>query len=258
MVDVAEPDETFSAARYAREARRCAEEVYARGRLPLVVGGSGLYIRALVEGLFEGPGAQPGLRRRLEEEADRGGADSLHRRLAACDPETAARVHPNDRKRVIRALEVFATTGRPISALRSESGGGGFARPLYLGVDWPSGLHARHIEERVRGMLKGGMPDEAAALAEAGLTEAAAFEGLGYAEALAFHRGEADFETTVARIIRLHRSYAKRQRTWFRKMKNIRWLPGDAEARAEEAAAALWAYVEGSPSFLGVRGGMRS
>ena len=115
MLDVAEPDETFNAVLYAEEARRCVEEIYGRGAFPLVVGGSGLYIRALIEGLFEGPGADFDFRSWLEKWADREGNEALHRRLSDCDPAAASKVHPNDRKRLIRALEVFEATGRPIS-----------------------------------------------------------------------------------------------------------------------------------------------
>ncbi|MEE9275814.1 MAG: tRNA (adenosine(37)-N6)-dimethylallyltransferase MiaA [bacterium] len=256
MIDVAGPEETFNAARFAREARACAEESYGRGALPLVVGGSGLYIRALLEGLFEGPEAQPALRRALEEEAEREGDGALHRRLAACDPETAARVHPQDRKRVIRALEVYETTGRPISALREEGRSSGFLRPLYLGIDWPGPIHARRIEERVRRMLAGGMVEEAAGLAGAGLTGAPAFEGLGYAEALSLHRGEMDRETAAGRIAALHLGYAKRQRTWFRRTPGVVWLePGrlGMEGAADRADEILAAYLRDFPAFSACR-----
>lgn len=257
MIDVADPAETFDAARYAREARSCAEGIFARGAVPLVVGGSGLYLRAFVEGLFEGPGAQPGVRRRLEEEAGREGLASLHKRLSGCDPEAAAKIHPNDRRRIIRALEVFEAAGRPISSLRAEAPAGGFERPLWLGVDWPPGLHARRIEERVRAMLAGGMADEAAWLAGRGLAGKPSFEGLGYAEALEYGRGGADLEETVELICRLHRGYAKRQRTWFRRVPGILWLhPDEGIARAaEEAARAVAGYLAGFGSFAGGRRG---
>lgn len=241
MLDVADAEEVFSAARYAREARDCIEGIYARGAFPLVVGGSGLYIRALLEGLFEGPEADAALRARLEEVAEREGPAALHRRLAACDPETAARLHPNDRRRVIRALEVFETAGRPISVLQAEAPPAGFSRPLYLGLDWPEEAYAARVESRVRRMLLGGMEKEAVLLADRGLTGSPAFEGLGYEEALALHRGEIGQEEAVARISRLHRGYAKRQRTWFRKVDGIHWLEMSRSGQegALEAATAL-------------------
>jgi tRNA dimethylallyltransferase len=255
MVDVAGPEETFDASRYAGEARRCADEIYGRGGFPLLVGGSGLYIRAMIEGLFEGPGADPGIRRSLEEQAESEGNEALHRRLAECDPATAGRVHPNDRRRVIRALEVFKSTGRPISEFRAEgeggAGGEGWCRPFYMGISWPSALLDERIEVRARGMLAGGMGEEAARLADAGLTGARSFEGLGYEDALALHRGGIGLEECAGRIARLHRGYAKRQRTWFRKMEGVLWLHPAEEVwgalveRAGEALAAHFAPLSG-------------
>ncbi|MEE9240873.1 MAG: tRNA (adenosine(37)-N6)-dimethylallyltransferase MiaA [bacterium] len=258
MIDVADPDETYNASRYAEEARNCVEEIYARGAYPLVVGGSGLYVRALIEGLFEGPGADPVIRLRLEEWAAREGSEALHSRLAECDPVTAENVHPNDKKRVIRALEVFETTGRPISALRAEGTGGGFSRPFYIGLDWPLEVHAGRIEDRICQMLKSGMQEEAAWLADANLTQARSFEGLGYEDALALHRGEIDREECVDRICKLHRNYAKRQRTWYRKIENVLWLEpaeSDWDSLAERAAEALSGYFASSSSHLAESGG---
>ncbi|MDA0999974.1 MAG: tRNA (adenosine(37)-N6)-dimethylallyltransferase MiaA [bacterium] len=246
MIDVAAPEEVFSAARYAREALICLEGIYARGGFPLVVGGSGLYIRALLEGLFEGPEADPALRSRLEEVAEREGPAALHRRLAASDPAAAARLHPNDRKRVIRALEVYEVTGRPISALQAEAAVAGFTRPRYLGLDWPMEAYAARVEERIRWMLLNGMMEEAAFLADRGLSGSPAFEGLGYEDALALHRGQIDQEEVVARICRLHRGYAKRQRTWFRKVEGVHWLEMSESGREkalDEATALILEYL---------------
>ena len=252
MLDVAEPDETFNAVLYAEEARRCVEEIYGRGAFPLVVGGSGLYIRALIEGLFEGPGADFDFRSWLEKWADREGNEALHRRLSDCDPAAASKVHPNDRKRLIRALEVFEATGRPISELRAEASPVGFTRTFYLGIEWPPEIHAGRIEERVRKMLARGMGDEASWLSTANLTEARSFEGLGYGDALALHRGEIGLEECVERICRLHRHYAKRQRTWFGKIDDVFWLePAEAEwsSLVETAGEAMRAYYHSPPTL---------
>ncbi|MEE9241023.1 MAG: tRNA (adenosine(37)-N6)-dimethylallyltransferase MiaA [bacterium] len=254
MVDVADPHETYNAARFAVEAREAAEKIYRRGALPLVVGGSGLYIRSLIEGLFEGPGADEGLREELEAFAERQGTAALHARLAECDPAAAERIHPNDRRRLIRAIEVYETTGRPISALRAEAQEKQFLRPYYFGLSWPSGHLAYRIERRVRKMLTDGMVEEAALLAKLDLTSARSFEGLGYAEALALHRNEANFEATVEAITQLHRNYAKRQRTWFRKMNDVCWL-NPAERNWDElvecAGEELFSCLESSPSNSG-------
>ncbi len=247
MIDVAEPDETFNASRYAEEARACVEDIYGQGAFPLVVGGSGLYIKALLDGLFEGPGADLSIRDRLEKWAEREGVDSLHRRLSKCDPDTASNVHPNDKKRIIRALEVFELAGRPISALRAETVGGGFSQPFYIGLAWPKEIHGKRIEERVRRMLENGMQEEAAWLAEAGLAGARSFEGLGYEDALALSRGDIGFEDCVERICKLHRGYAKRQGTWYRKIENILWLEpveADWDYLVCRAGEALLSYLE--------------
>ncbi len=230
MLDVAELGETFSAARYADEASVCIEDIYRRGAYPLVVGGSGLYIRALVEGFFDGPEAQPEIRERLEAEASRRGCAAMHERLAAVDPETAAKLHPNDLRRVVRALEVYQATGRPVSRLRAEQKAPRFASPLYIGLRYPSSVLAERIEFRVRRMLSDGMLEEVAMLAENNLTDARVFEGLGFQEALALRRREMEEDEAVHAISRLHRNYAKRQRTWFRRLKGVNWYdPGEQE-----------------------------
>ena len=224
MLDVAEPGETYSAARYADEAALCIEDMYRRGAYPLVVGGSGLYIRALVDGFFDGPEAQPGIRSRLEAEASKRGHAAMYERLAAVDPDTASKLHPNDHKRVVRALEVYEATGRPVSRLRAEQKAPRFPSPLYIGLRYPASVLAGRIERRVRRMLSGGMLEEVAMLAERNLTDARIFEGLGFREALALRNGRMAGDEAVREISRLHRSYAKRQRTWFQKLKGVNWL----------------------------------
>ncbi len=223
MMDVAELGETYSAARYADEAILCIEDIYRRGAYPLVVGGSGLYIRALVEGFFDGPEAQPEIRGRLEAEASKQGHMAMYERLAAVDPETAAKLHPNDLRRVVRALEVYEATGRPVSRLRAEQKGPRFASPLYIGLRYPASILAELIERRVRRMLENGMVDEVAMLAEMNLTDARVFEGLGFQEALALRRGQMTEDEAVREISRLHRNYAKRQRAWFQKIEGVNW-----------------------------------
>ena len=246
MMDVAELGETFSAARYADEALLCMEDIYRRGAYPLVAGGSGLYLRALVEGFFDGPEAQPEIRERLEAEASWRGNAAMHERLSAIDPETAAKLHPNDLRRVIRALEVYEATGRPVSLLRAEQEAPRFASPLYIGLRYPASVLAERIERRVRGMLQGGMLDEVAMLAEKNLTDARVFEGLGFQEALALYRGQMSEEEAVREISRLHRNYAKRQRTWFRKLEGVEWyepLENDFEAILDKAHDRVSRYL---------------
>ena len=230
MMDVAELGETYSAAHYADEAMLCMDEIYRKGAYPLVVGGSGLYIRALVEGFFDGPEAQPEIREQLEGEASRRGRAAMHDRLSTVDPETAAKLHPNDLRRVVRALEVYEATGQPVSRLRAEQKAPKFANPLYIGLRYPVSILAERIECRVRQMLSRGMLDEVAMLAGMNLTGARIFEGLGFQEALALRMGQITEDEAVREISRLHRNYAKRQRTWFRKIEGVTWYdPGEED-----------------------------
>ncbi len=224
MIGVADMGETYSAVRYADEATLCIEDMYRRSVYPLVVGGSGLYIRALVEGLFDGPEAQPEIRGKLEAEASRRGYAAMHERLAAVDPETASKLHPNDLRRVVRALEVYEATGRPVSRLLAKQKAPRFPSPLYIGLRYPASVLAERIERRVQRMLAGGMLEEVAMLVEKNLTDARVFEGLGFREALALRNGQITEDEAVRQISKLHRSYAKRQRTWFQKRKGVNWL----------------------------------
>ena len=254
MLDVAEPGEAYSAARYADEATLCIEEIYRAGAYPLVVGGSGLYIRALVEGFFDGPEAQPEIRKRLEMEASRRGHVAMHERLAAVDPETAAKLHPNDLRRVVRALEVYEATGRPVSRLRAGQKAPRFTSPLYIGLRYPPSVLAERIERRVRRMLSDGMLDEVAMLAEKNLTHARVFEGLGFREALALRRGQMAEDEAVREISRLHRNYAKRQRTWFRKIEGVNWyepLEKDCGVILEKAHDKVSRYLGLAPRMEG-------
>jgi len=161
LVDVAEPTETFSAARWLALADAAIAEVAARGRVPIVSGGTPFYLKALLEGLFEGPAADPDLRRRLAEEARAGGTEALHARLARVDPAAARRIHPNDLRRIVRALEVWEKTGRPISDLQRQWGAGRRRyRPLLVAIRRSPEDLTRRITERARRMLEAGLVDE--------------------------------------------------------------------------------------------------
>lgn len=233
LVDVADPEETYTAARFGREARAAAAEVCARGRLPFLVGGSGLYLRAAEEGLFEGPEADVALRERLTDEAETAGGEALHTRLAEVDPEAAARLHAADRVRVIRALEVWELTGVPLSEHhRKHRERPAAFRLMRFGIDWPAGLLEKRIRERVSAMLAGGWVEEVERLIADGLPAAApAWNALGYAEVRARVEGKLGDEELRGRITVATRKFAKRQRTWFRAVEGVTWLRlGAAEA----------------------------
>jgi tRNA dimethylallyltransferase len=243
LVDVAEPDEPFSAATYARLARAAVADIAARGRLPVVAGGTGLYLRALLEGLFEGPSRDEALRGRLEGLAERFGDARLHRLLARADPEAAARIPPRDRVRVVRALEVYYATGRPIS--EGQRGGAeplrGF-RPLVVGLDPDRAALREAVEERTREMLARGLLEEARALVERYGPGLRPLQSIGYRQAAAVVRGEMGLDEAERSIVTETMRFAKRQKTWFRHQQpGVVWF-----ARADEALAEVLRWVGGS------------
>jgi tRNA dimethylallyltransferase len=220
LLDVLEPWEAASVAWWLERAADCCRDIAQRGKRPLFVGGTPLYLKALLFGLFEGPPADEAIRRRLSAESDALGGAALHARLAAVDPVGAARLHPNDVRRVIRALEVWELTGRPISAWqtqwkRMESKIHSPPSPLWL--DLPRAeLYAR-IDARVERMIAEGLVEEVRALRqlERPFSREAA-QALGYKEMFAYLEGEADLMETIRRIQTRSRQFAKRQITWFR------------------------------------------
>jgi len=231
MLDLLEPTDVANAARYAREARAAIAAIRARGRAAIVVGGSGLYVRALLIGLFAGPGRDAAFRRRLGARADRVGWPALHAELVARDPETAARVHPNDAVRITRALEIIEGTGMRASVARrrgAEPPIGVAARAF--AIEWPREALAERIARRFDAMLAAGLVDEVRGLLARGVPpDAPAFRAPGYAEIVRFVRGEFPLDEATALAVRATRRYAKRQMTWFRAMPEIAWMPGDSD-----------------------------
>ncbi len=235
LLDVLEPWESASVAWWLERARDCCRDMIRRGKRPLFVGGTPLYLKALLHGLFEGPPADETIRRRLTEEAAASGAAALHARLAVVDPASAARVHVNDLRRIIRALEVWELTGRPISAWQiqwnQQTTPSIEGRCFYLDLPRPE-LYAR-IDARVEQMIVEGWVEEARALSrlERPLSREAS-KALGYREMFAYLDGQADLAETIQRIQMRSRNYAKRQMTWFRH------LPACRPIRAELTFAA--------------------
>jgi tRNA dimethylallyltransferase len=233
LVDVLDPWESSSVAWWLDQAAACCAEIERRGKKVLFVGGTPLYLKALLRGLFQGPTGNMALRCRLTEEAEKRGCPALHHRLMAIDPVTAARVHPNDVRRVVRALEVWELTGRPMSSWQTQWQDPGDktdasdspipARPRVLWLDLPRAeLYAR-IEERVQRMFARGLVQEVCALRDLPrpLSREAA-QALGYKEVLAHLEGQASLEETIARVQVRTRHFAKRQLTWFRKLPECR------------------------------------
>jgi tRNA dimethylallyltransferase len=234
LVDVIEPDAGFSAAEYARLARALLPGIVERGRLPLVVGGTGLYLRALLSGLFEGPSRDEPLRARLTRMAARFGDARLHRWLGCVDPEAARRIQPRDRVRVVRALEVWRATGRTITAHHQAAAAPleGF-RTLVLGLAPPRDALRRAVEARTRGMFERGLLDEVSGLLARGYAPGLRpLQAIGYRQALGVLRGETDAVRAQRDIVDKTMQYAKRQMTWFRRQARVTWCAGADEALA--------------------------
>jgi tRNA dimethylallyltransferase len=239
LLDVVDPDQDFSAADYARLARAAVDDITARGRLPIVAGGTGLYLRALRRGLFAGPSRDAELRRRLDAIAKRRGNACLHRLLARVDPEAAARIGTGDRRRVVRALEVYRASGRTLTAHhRDDAPAPDGHRWLVVGLDPPRDALRAAVEARTKAMLESGLLDETRALlARYGGADLHPLRAIGYRQAVAVVRGAQTVDGAQRDIVKETMRYAKRQMTWFRHQEDVRWFARAADARA---AALAW------------------
>lgn len=239
------PDEAFSAGAYEIAARDVVAALNARGKTAVVVGGSGLYVSALIDGLFPGPGKDETVRARLQAEAEDAGVGELYARLAAVDNDYARTINPNDLRRIVRALEVFELTGRPLSALHREHRESERSlNAVQVGLDYPRDeLYAR-IEARVDQMLASGLVAEVERLIDEGYgADIERLRSLGYREMAAYLRGESTLDEAVELMKRNTRRYAKRQLTWFRGDPRVKWLKAGGDrtlaALAEEAIEAM-------------------
>ena len=242
MVDIVDPDVPYDAARYAREAGEVVQAVHQGGLVPVVAGGTGLYIKALLYGLFDSRPPDPEYRRQLEQSAEAHGTAHLHARLSARDPAAAADIHVNDRFRIIRALETFQATGRPISALQQEHR---FARPRFaafkIGLTIPRpALYAR-IDRRVDQMVAEGLLEEVRRLLARGYHAGLkSMQSIGYRHMVDYLQNGVDWEETLRLLKRDTRRYAKRQFTWFRADPEIVWTaPDEVDALVPAVATFL-------------------
>jgi tRNA dimethylallyltransferase len=231
LIDIADPTEVYTAAQFARDAAACIRAIHARGRLPILVGGTGFYYRALTRGLFPGPGADDSLRRRLDRVANRRGVERLHRMLAGVDPESAQRIMPRDRKRLVRALEVYFSTGKPLTAHFA-----GTISPIAdcevraVALRLPASLTAERVARRVDDQFARGIVDEIRALLASGVPPGARpFGGLVYRQVMEMLNGVRGEAETRALIVQENRRYARRQLIWFRKEPNLMWFEGPGE-----------------------------
>jgi tRNA dimethylallyltransferase len=239
LLDVAEPGEGMDAARFVSLADQAIAGIEARGRLPLVIGGTGLYLRALLHGLVEAPGRDPALRGRLAEEAAALGRPALHARLAAVDPAAAGRIHPNDLNRIVRALEI-AAGGQTQSALHAAHA----FRPerhhaLFLALEPPRPELLSRLDARVEAMFARGLLEEARALLDRFGATLPPRLPIGYAEAVEVVRGALALDEAVRRVQAAHRQYARRQVIWLRREPGAEWIapPIDLEGLARRVNA---------------------
>jgi len=238
LIDIVDPTEEYTAAQYARDAAAVVRDIHARGRLPILAGGTGFYFRALTRGLFPGPGRDIELRQRLETIAGRRGVAFLHRMLLRVDPPSALRIQPRDLKRLVRALEVFFLTGRPLTTHFADT-----VSPLpdfdVVGVALrlPASQISARVTRRVDEQFERGLLDEIRGLLARGVPESARpFGGLVYRQALEHLHGLRDETATRALIAQENRRYARRQLIWFRKEPNLSWFDGPGEFAGTVAA----------------------
>lgn len=241
MIDVVDPDHDFDAAAYATMAIDTIRRIIARGGTAFVVGGTGFYIKALIHGLFEEGPSDPAVRHGLKQQAESAAPGALHRSLEAIDRAAAARIHPNDTYRIIRALEVFAVTGEPLTVFQQRHG---FREQrfdtLEIGLAWPRPILYDRINRRVDAMMAHGFMDEVRHLLASGYSsDLKSMQSLGYRHLAAVIRGEAALADAVTTLKRDHRRYAKRQLSWFGNRESVHWLRPDQTAPAVDLIGAF-------------------
>lgn len=246
LVDIAEPDEPFTAGDYSRRARAAMSEIASRGRLPIVTGGTGLYLRALTEGLFAGPARQGDLRERLRRSAEIRSNGWLHRLLARLDPASAARIHANDTPKLVRAIEVCLAGRRPMSQMMARDPLTGF-HLLRIGLNPPRDVLYERLNRRCAEMFAAGLVEETRGLL-ARFGPVKALDSLGYRQTRAVLSGEMGEAAAIAAAQQGHRNYAKRQMTWFRREPDVHWIESFGDRQETfRAAVDLIQSLAGSP-----------
>jgi tRNA dimethylallyltransferase len=238
LIDIADPTDEYTAAQFARDAAAAVRDVHSRGKLPILVGGTGFYYRALTRGLFPGPGKDAILRERLESLASHRGVQWLHRMLKRVDPESALRIQPRDLKRLVRALEVYFLTGRPLTAHFADTTPPlPDVRVIAIALRLPASQISERVTRRVDDQFARGLLREIRTLLDRGIPETARpFGGLVYRQALEHLHGARDEAATRALIAQENRRYARRQLIWFRKEPNLVWFDGPGESPDTTAA----------------------
>ncbi len=254
LVDFVHPSESYSVGKYRREASAVIDRMHEAGQVPLIVGGTGLYIRALTQGLFNGPEADPEIRNSLKEFALAKGANALYNHLKSVDPSAACKIHPNDERRLIRALEVYRITGRPISELQAEQKRNieSTFRFILFGLTLSRNKLYGVIDKRVDQMINQGLLDEVRSLMAMGIDpKAVSMQGLGYKEIIPVVLGKEKLRDAVDLLKKETRHFAKRQMTWFQAEKRISWIDLGEFRDRKEALNRLLAQSESNLTKAG-------
>lgn len=242
LIDIVEPTEPFTVAHWLQHAQTLIDDLQSQDITPVIVGGTNLYLKALLEGMFQGPPADPALRASWEDMP----SQQLHEKLKQVDPDSADRIAPADRKRIVRALEVYETTGKPISQWQQQWSAESVAyryNPILLGLEWPVEAINKRINQRVRDMFSPpdgieSLPDETARLESAALLGTQAREALGYKQLLEHLAGQMTLDQALERTKILTRRFAKAQRTWLKRFRGVHWLAANATSPADLAILA--------------------
>lgn len=224
LVDFLDPKKDFSAAEYKKKAEALIKKSYENSRIPFLVGGSGLYIKAVIDGLCDAPSADYKIRQKLAAEAKKAGIGTLYEKLEIVDPKAAKKIHPNDLRRIIRALEVYYQTGKPFSSFQRSTEDPGYS-VLIVGIRYPLEELYGKIDKRIDTMLKQGFIKEVEALLKKGYNcDLRSMQSLGYKEITEYLAGKYDLDTAIELMKKNTRHYARRQMIWFRKDKRIEWI----------------------------------
>lgn len=246
LIDLVEPDERYSAGKFREDAEKVIQQIYVHKKIPLVVGGTGLYIHALIDGLVELPGANHKLRKELENLAKKYGKNYLYQRLAKVDPEKAKKIHPQNLPRIIRALEVYSLTGKPISTWQEKTNYTQY-EPKFFGLLWERDKLYQRINERVEKMYQAGILTELKKVLKKGYARnSPGLEGLGYQHLLEYLDGKIKLEEAITFWKRDTRRYAKRQMTWFKKDKRIHWIKIDQPFNPKKIVQKILSFLHSS------------
>ncbi|MCA0983228.1 tRNA (adenosine(37)-N6)-dimethylallyltransferase MiaA [Halobacillus yeomjeoni] len=240
MIDIKEPDESFSVAEFQYEVQRLIHEIDARGKLPVIVGGTGLYIQATLYNFnFSKEKKDPSIIKRLEQEKEGIGLEGLYERLRSIDPPQAEKIHPNNERRILRALEVYETTGKVMSDYQEQQTGESPFRPIVIGLEMDRSELYERINKRVDQMVEEGLVEEVGRLYEEGLEDHQSMKAIGYKELIPYFKGEYNLERGIELLKRNSRRYAKRQYTYFKNKMDVSWYEVSEENYHDKFATIL-------------------